>query len=141
MQEHSPESKSDWEQLVTQAHVKNTMIQNHGFTPFQFVFGRNPDVPTELLDEPLHVVPATLGLTDEAIRKAQEIRTTACKAVIDLQSDQSSSSSKTSRDLVFPSWSLWPTGESKNTKGVPSLKRVMYFWEDTGLVQLWLWEG
>ena len=65
------------------------MIQNHGFTPFQFVFGRNPDVPTELLDEPLHVVPATLGLTDEAIRKAQEIRTTACKAVIDLQSDQS----------------------------------------------------
>ena len=104
MQEHSPESKSDWEQLVTQAHVKNTMIQNHGFTPFQFVFGRNPDVPTELLDEPLHVVPATLGLTDEAIRKAQEIRTTACKAVIDLQSDQSSSSSKTSRDLVFPSW-------------------------------------
>ena len=89
VQENSPESKSDWEQLVTQAHVKNTMIQNHGFTPFQFVFGRNPDVPTELLDEPLHVVPATLGLTDEAIRKAQEIRTTACKAVIDLQSDQS----------------------------------------------------
>lgn len=102
VQEYTPENKDDWDLLVTQAHVKNTMIQNHGFTPHQFVFGRNPSVPTELLDEPLRVVPATLGLTDAAIQKAQEIRATARKAIIDLQCDQSLRRALAARPRVTP---------------------------------------
>ena len=102
VEEHSPSTKEEWEQLVIHAHVKNTMIQNHGFTPYQFVFGKNPDVPCDLLDEPLRVVPATLGLTDAAIQKSQEIRSTARKAVIDLQSDQALRRALAARPRTVP---------------------------------------
>ena len=85
--EHVPGSREDWDLCVTHAHVKNTMIQSYGHTPHQYVFGRNPDVPTDLMSEPLHVVPATLGLTNEAIAKSQAIRSAARKAVIETQDD------------------------------------------------------
>ena len=85
--QHHPTSKEAWLECVVQAHVKNTMIQVHGHTPHQYVFGQNPRVPTDLLDEPQSVVPATVSLTDQAIAKAQEIRTTARKAVLELQDD------------------------------------------------------
>ena len=86
--EYSPSNKADWEQCVLHAHVKNQMIQSYGFTPHQYVFGKNPDVPGDLLSEPLSVVPATAGLTDEQVARSQEIRTSARRAVADLQSDQ-----------------------------------------------------
>ena len=63
------------------------MIQSYGYTPHQYVFGRNPDVPSDLMSEPLHVVPATLGLSDEAVAKSQAIRSAARRAVIETQDD------------------------------------------------------
>ena len=87
LSEFPPGSKEDWEQCVTHSHVKNTMIQSYGYTPHQYVFGRNPDVPSDLLSEPLHVVPATASLSDEGVAKAQAIRSAARKAVIETQDD------------------------------------------------------
>eukprot|EP00435_Cladocopium_sp_Y103_P010611 s801_g2.t1 len=86
--EFVPQTKEDWESCVTHSHVKNTMIQSYGYTPHQYVFGRNPDVPTDLMSEPLHVVPATLGLSDEAMAKSQKIRAAARHAVLQTQDDQ-----------------------------------------------------
>ena len=86
--EMQPSTKSDWEACVTHAHVKNTMIQSYGYTPHQHVFGKNPEIPSDLLSEPLHVVPATASLTDDAMAKAQAIRTAARKAVIETQDDK-----------------------------------------------------
>ena len=40
------------------------------------------------MSEPLHVVPATAGLSDEAIAKTQAIRTAARKAVVETQDDK-----------------------------------------------------
>jgi hypothetical protein len=54
---------------VTHSRVKNPMIQSYGYTPHQHVFGKNPN-PSDLMSEPLHVVPATLGLSDEAVARA-----------------------------------------------------------------------
>ena len=88
IQEQVPNNKETWEMCVRQAHVKNQLIQNYGYTPHQFVFGRNPTFPGDLLNEPLHIVPATAGLTNEAIEQAQSIRTSARKAVIELQDDK-----------------------------------------------------
>ena len=82
-----PTNQQDWESCVTHAHVKNTMIQSYGYTPHQYVFGRNPDVPTDLMSEPLHVVPATAGLSQDAVAKSQEIRKAARTAVIQTQDD------------------------------------------------------
>ena len=87
--EHSPTTKEAWEECVRHAHVKNTMIQSYGFTPHQFVFGVNPTIPGDLLNEPLHVIPATAGLTEEAVSKTQAIRRTARMAVLQLQDDTS----------------------------------------------------
>ena len=88
IQEQVPTNKETWEMCVRQAHVKNQLIQNYGYTPHQFVFGRNPTFPGDLLNEPLHIVPATAGLTNEAIEQAQSIRTSARKAVMELQDDK-----------------------------------------------------
>ena len=84
--QHNPQNKEEWLECVTQAHVKNfhdtlcTVIH-----PINMSWGRNPHIPSDLLDEPLHVVPATLSLSEQAIARAQQIRTTARKAVIELQ--------------------------------------------------------
>ena len=83
-----PDDKETWETCVTHAHVKNTMIQSYGYTPHQYVFGRNPDIPSDLMSEPLHVVPATLGLSEQAIAKSQAIRSAARHAVVETQDDQ-----------------------------------------------------
>ena len=67
------------------AHCKNELIQVYGMTPAQFVFGRNPRVPQNLLDEPLEVVPATTPLYEESVARAVAIRQSARQAVIQLQ--------------------------------------------------------
>jgi hypothetical protein len=56
LDEHSPQSREEWLECVTQSHVKNAMIQNHGVAPHQFVFGRNPNVPSDLMSEPQSAV-------------------------------------------------------------------------------------
>ena len=88
IKEHVPVDKLTWEVCVHQAHVKNQMIQSFGFTPHLYVFGRNPSLPGDLLNEPLHVIPATAGLSDVEVEKSQAIRTAARKAVVELQDDK-----------------------------------------------------
>lgn len=79
IKEHSPSDKLAWERCVKHAHVKNQMIQNYGYTPHQFVVGKNPTVPGDLLNEPLHVIPATAGLLDSEIQEAQTVRASALR--------------------------------------------------------------
>eukprot|EP00435_Cladocopium_sp_Y103_P006224 s2324_g2.t1 len=86
--ERSPATKEEWLECVIQSHVKNQMIQNYGFTPSQRVFGKNPEVPGDLLNEPVNVVAGTASIHDEAIARAQAVRTSARKAVLALQDDK-----------------------------------------------------
>ena len=89
IEQHSPTNREEWLECVQHSHVKNQMIQSYGLTPHQFVFGRNPEIPGDLLNEPLHIVPATAGLTDQAIARTQALRSSARQAVLALQDDQS----------------------------------------------------
>ena len=50
--QHHPENKEACLECVTQANVKNAMIQVHGHTPHQYVFGQNPRVPSDLYEPP-----------------------------------------------------------------------------------------
>ena len=88
MAEFMPSNKTEWEECGLHAHVKNSMIQSYGYTPHQHVFGKNPDIPSDLLSEPLHVVPATASLSDDAIARTQAVRTAARKAVVETQDDK-----------------------------------------------------
>ena len=85
---YQPSNREEWLECVVHAHVKNQMIQVHGFTPCQFVFGKNPHIPTDLLNEPLNVIPATASLTEEGLAKTQSMRTTARKAILEMQDDR-----------------------------------------------------
>ena len=76
------------------------MIQSYGYTPHQFVFGKNPNIPSDLLNEPLNVIAATASLTDEAVAKSHALRTAARKAVVELQDDQSLRRALTARPRV-----------------------------------------
>lgn len=89
MSEHCPDNKEQWEECVIHSHVKNSMIQYYGHTPHQHVFGRNPRIPSDLLDEPLSIVPATASLSDEQFARAQNIRSAARHAVIEMQDSKS----------------------------------------------------
>eukprot|EP00435_Cladocopium_sp_Y103_P056621 s837_g19.t1 len=88
IEEHQPKNQDEWLQCVTHAHVKNQMIQVHGYSPHQFVFGRGVHVPDDLLSEPLSIVPATASLTEESLAKSQAMRTTARIALARLQDDR-----------------------------------------------------
>ena len=41
------------------------------------MFGRDPNLPGDLLNEPIDMVPATAGLTETAVAKALAVRQTA----------------------------------------------------------------
>ena len=85
---HQPSNKEEWLQCVAHAHIKNQMLQVHGYSPHQMVFGRNPNIPEDLLSEPLNVISATASLTEHGIAKAQALRTTARLALIQMQDDR-----------------------------------------------------
>ena len=68
--------------------MKNQMIQVHGYTPHQFVFGKNPHIPTDLLNEPLQIVPATASVVEQGLARTQAMRTTARQALISMQDDR-----------------------------------------------------
>ena len=89
LSEHVPKNQDEWLECVNAAHCKNQLIQVYGMTPSQFVFGKNPRVPENLLDEPLEIVPATASLYEDAIARQVAIRQSARKAVLELQDDKS----------------------------------------------------
>ena len=53
IEEHQPKTKEEWLSCVHHAHVKNQLIQVHGYSPQQFVMGKNANVPDDLMNEPL----------------------------------------------------------------------------------------
>lgn len=85
LQEQSPANAAQWMECVHAAHCKNELIQVYGHTPSQFVFGRNPKIPENLLDEPLEVVPATASLMEESYARRVAVRQAARRAVVELQ--------------------------------------------------------
>ena len=86
--ECAPDNEERWRECVIAAHSKNELIQVYGMTPHQFVFGRNPRIPRDLLNEPLDLIPATASLYEESIARSIAVRSAARKAVLELQDDK-----------------------------------------------------
>ena len=96
-----PDSRASWAECVVAAHCKNELVQVYGMTPAQFVFGRNPRVPSNLLDEPLEIVPATAAAYEETVARSVALRQAARKAVIELQDDKALRLSLAARPRVL----------------------------------------
>ena len=89
LNDRNPENQKEWTDCVNAAHCKNQLIQVYGMTPAQHVFGKNPAIPENLLDEPLELIPATASLYEEQVAKQVAVRQSARKAIIELQDDRS----------------------------------------------------
>lgn len=85
IEEHQPSSKEEWLECVHHAHIKNQVVQVHGFSPHQYVFGKGVHLPDDLLSEPLHIVPATASLSEEGLARSQAMRLTARTALAQMQ--------------------------------------------------------
>ena len=77
-----------WLECAQAAHCKNELTQTYGMTPAQYLFGRNPRVPQNLLDEPLEVIPATAALYEQSVARAVAVRQAARRAVLELQDEK-----------------------------------------------------
>ena len=88
MHDMSPNSKESWLECVHAAHCKNELIQVYGMTPAQFIFGRNPKIPENLLDEPCEIIPATAPLYEAEVARKVAVRQSARKAVMEMQDSQ-----------------------------------------------------
>ena len=80
-----PKSQSDFEACV---NSKNGLINNKGLSPCQLVFGRNPRVPEDLLQDWPCPVSSTTPLHDEPLARARAIRASARLAVVMSQDDK-----------------------------------------------------
>eukprot|EP00435_Cladocopium_sp_Y103_P060613 s808_g22.t1 len=89
LEQRSPASQEEWLQCVTQSHVKNSTIQTYGYSPCQLVFGRNPSLPGDLLEEPQNVMSSTAPLMDDSIAQACATRAAARQALLELQNSKS----------------------------------------------------
>ena len=84
-----PRNRQEYEQCIVQTtNAKNELLNQHGLSPCQLVFGRNPRVPDDLLQEWPCPVSGTASLSDDAVARSQLIRTQARTALIMSQDDK-----------------------------------------------------
>ena len=84
-----PGDKESWEQCVVQTmNAKNEMLNQQGLSPYQHVFGRNPRVPFDVLQENPDAVSGTVALHDSSFAKSQAVRTAARVSLVQAQDEQ-----------------------------------------------------
>ena len=64
------------------------MLTQQGLSPYQHVFGRNPRVPQDVLQETPDVVSGTAPFHDSSFAKSQAVRTAARVSLVQAQDDQ-----------------------------------------------------
>ena len=73
-----PSSKEEYHQCIRETmNSKNESLNHHGLSPCQHVFGRNPRVPEDLIQESPCVIAATAPLHSEMHARSHAIRTAA----------------------------------------------------------------
>ena len=88
LEQCQPTNRAEFELCVTQTmNAKNELINNKGLSPAQLVFGRNPRVPSDLLQDQPCVVAGTAPLHCEVASRAQAIRASARTALVMSQDD------------------------------------------------------
>ena len=66
----------------------NSRVRVGGFTPFQFVFGRDPEVPASLLNNPGNLSVHHATSENEAARDAEDLRRAAEAATAQADADE-----------------------------------------------------
>ena len=100
--EHPPMSAEDFVDRVSQTQqAKNSLISERGASPFQHVFGRNPSIPEDLLQENPNLAVSESITCDDASAQANAVRQAARKAVLECQDDKALRAALRARPRVF----------------------------------------
>eukprot|EP00435_Cladocopium_sp_Y103_P019462 s1915_g4.t1 len=84
-----PSTPEEFVDCVIQTQTaKNSLISESGASPYQLVFGRNPRLPQDLLQEDTHVAASDAVLADAGYQRSQAIRQAARLAVLQCQDDR-----------------------------------------------------
>ena len=89
LDECKPQSEREYLCCIQQAQsAKNSLLTESGASPYQLVFGRNPRVPTDLLQDAPHVPAVDASEAESAWVRASQVRASARKAVLECHDDR-----------------------------------------------------
>ena len=84
-----PSCAEEFVECIIQTQVaKNTLLNEAGYSPYQLVYGRNPRVPQDLLQEEVHLAASDAVLTTDCFARSQAVRHAARMAVLQCQDDK-----------------------------------------------------
>ncbi|CAE7347138.1 RE1, partial [Symbiodinium microadriaticum] len=84
-----PTSEEEYLTCIVQTQsAKNSLLTEAGASPYQYVFGRNPRIPTDLLQDTPHLAASDAVAADPSCRQAHVVRQTARRAVLECQDDR-----------------------------------------------------
>ena len=84
-----PSSEEEWLDCLIQAQAaKNSLISQSGCSPNQLVFGRNPRIPEDLMQDEPHVVASDAVEMSEPFGRSHMIRQAARRSVLACQDDR-----------------------------------------------------
>lgn len=88
-EQEPPTSAEQFVDNVLQSQVaKNSLITEAGASPYQIVFGRNPRVPTDLMQDDVHMPALDASQLEPAWQRAASVRQAARQAVLQCQDDR-----------------------------------------------------
>eukprot|EP00435_Cladocopium_sp_Y103_P053201 s487_g17.t1 len=84
-----PQSAEEFVDCVMQTLcAKNALISESGVSPYQLVFGRNPRIPQDLLQDDIHVPASDAVLAESGYQRSQAIRQAARLSVLQCQDNR-----------------------------------------------------
>ena len=90
LQSCQPKDFEEWcEVLDTVTEAKNSLLRQDGYSPYQHVFGRDPNIASDLLQSTLDVVATTAPLFEPSAERASAIKLAARTSLLQLQDDRS----------------------------------------------------
>ena len=84
-----PSDEREWLECLMQAQAaKNSLLSEAGASPAQLVFGRNPRIPSDLMQANPHVPASDAAMQDSLLEKTTAIRLAARRAMLECQDDR-----------------------------------------------------
>ena len=100
--EIQPSNRAEWLECVPQAQqATHSLLNVAGVSPCQIVFGRNPEVPEDLLQDSPDVVANSAVLHDATAEHASRIRAVARRQVLAYNDKRAVSAALDARPRVF----------------------------------------
>ena len=87
--------------------ARNVLFRTHGFSPYQHVFGRDPELAFDVLVPGAEKAAVTMPVLDRPSERATQIRQAARQAFVECQDDKGDATCparKTASVARVPSW-------------------------------------